>query len=175
MQKVMIIGCCGAGKSTFAKKLEKITNLPLIHLDHEYWNPGWVETEKSIWESRVSALSQRPKWIMDGNYGGTMDIRIPAADTIVLLKCSTLKCLYRVIKRTWKYHGRVRPDMVDGCKERFDFSFLHYVAVFNLTRMPALEKKLKSLHADKTLHICNNDAEVNALLEYFKNQKNLLP
>ena len=69
---------------------------------------------------------------MDGNYSGTMDVRIESAGTIIYLDYPTLKCFWRVVKRIVKYHGKVRPDMPQGCKEKFDFEFLQYVATFNV-------------------------------------------
>jgi len=60
------------------------------------------------------------------DYGRTMDIRIERADTIIYLDYSTLQCLWRITRRTWKYFGQERPDMHNECKERFDLDFYHY-------------------------------------------------
>lgn len=76
----MIIGCCGAGKSTLARKLHAVAGLELIHLDRQYWKSGWIETEPEEWGEKVAGLVAKPNWIIDGNYGGTMDIRIKRAD-----------------------------------------------------------------------------------------------
>jgi adenylate kinase family enzyme len=73
-QKIMIIGCCGAGKSTLTRKLHDKTKLPLVHLDELYWQSGWVEPATREWEQAVIKTSNNEAWIMDGNYGGTMDI-----------------------------------------------------------------------------------------------------
>jgi len=137
----MVIVCCGAGKSTFSKKLAKITNLDLIHLDQHFWKPNWEETEKEQWSKIVSELANKESWIIDGNYGGSMDIRIKHADTIIYLDYPTLKCLWRVTKRIIKYHGKERPDMPKGCKERFNLEFYHYVALYNFLRRKKLIKK----------------------------------
>ena len=102
MKKVLVIGCCGAGKSTFSRKLHNIINLELIHLDQYYHKPNWEEPEKREWEGIVNNLVQKLSWIMDGNYKGTFDIRFKEADTIIYLDYSTLKCLWRVIKRIIK-------------------------------------------------------------------------
>jgi len=111
MKRIMIIGCCGSGKSTIARKLQKIIDLPLYHLDQYYWKPNWTETPKEEWEPIVKDLASKEKWIIDGNYGGTMDLRFERADVIVYMDIPTIKCLVRVIGRIWKYHGEVRPDM----------------------------------------------------------------
>jgi adenylate kinase family enzyme len=120
-----------------------LKKIPLIHLDQEYWSGKWVPTPKDEWENKVKELIRRPSWIMDGNYGSTLELRIKEADTIIFLQYSTLKCLGRVFKRIWKYHGIARPDMPEECRERFNLSFLHYVAVFNLVRTPKLESQNK--------------------------------
>jgi len=60
MKRVMVIGCCGAGKSTFSRKLAEITKLETIHLDQYYWKPNWEETDKVEWKTIVTKLSNRP-------------------------------------------------------------------------------------------------------------------
>lgn len=85
MRKVLVIGSGGAGKTTFAKRLSKILNIEVIHLDALYWNPGWVETPELEWRKIVEGLIVRDSWIMDGNYSGTLDLRIKACDTVIIL------------------------------------------------------------------------------------------
>ena len=153
----MVIGCSGSGKSTFSRKIADIIEIPIYHLDKYYWKPNWTETKKSDWEKIVAKLAALPNWIIDGNYGGTMDIRIKEADTIIYLDRSSWTCLWRVIKRIYKYHGQVRPDMPEGCKERFDFDFLHYVAVYNITRRKWVQKKLAALANDKEVLVFKSD------------------
>jgi len=157
MQRILVLGCCGAGKSTFARALHERIGIPIIHLDREYWNPGWIETEKSAWEQKVATLTEQPRWIMDGNYGGSLPMRIPRADTIIYLDQSTTTCLWRITKRTLKYWRAERPDMVSGCKERFDLEFFHYVAVFNLTRRKNILQLIRSVQDQKTVHIFKTD------------------
>ena len=168
MKRILILGCCGAGKSTLARSLSDITGLDIIHLDQEYWNPGWVETSKDIWEEKVEELVKHDRWIMDGNYSGSLDIRLPRADTIIYLDRSTWTCLYRVIKRIWKYNGTVRPDMKEGCQERFNWDFLHYVAVFNHVTRKRVLNKIKKLGATKKMHIFKSDSEVQKFLDGVK-------
>ena len=161
----MIIGCSGAGKSTLAIKLHQLTQLPVFHLDQYYWKPNWVESTTSEWEPVMKQLAAKEAWIIDGNYGGTMNIRIKRADTIIYLDYSSFSCLWRITKRIFKYHGQARPDMTEGCEERFDWEFYHYVAVYNLTRRKQLLKKLSTLPAEKSIFILRNDREVEQFLE----------
>src|SRR5688572_4725457 len=96
MRRVLIIGSAGAGKSTLAQQLGAIVGLPVIHLDAHYWNAGWKETPQEEWKQRVAELLRRDAWIMDGNYGSTLRERVEAADTVILLDLSRVRCLYRV-------------------------------------------------------------------------------
>ncbi|PHI19453.1 hypothetical protein CEQ90_13105 [Lewinellaceae bacterium SD302] len=163
-QRILIIGCCGAGKSTFARKLAERTDLPIIHLDQEYWKPDWVETPKEEWAVKIKALAARDRWIMDGNYSGSMSVRIPRADVVFYLDYPTAKCLWRVVKRVSRYHGRNRPDMPPGCNERFDWGFFHYVATFNLTRKKLILQQLDRLGPAQKLHVFKNDTDAERYL-----------
>lgn len=168
MNRIMIIGCCGSGKSTISRELQKIIDLPLYHLDQYYWKPNWTETPKEEWKEIVTDFANKESWIIDGNYGGTMDLRFERADTIIYMDIPTIKCLGRVVNRVWKYHGKVRPDMPEGCKERFDFDFLHYVATYNLIRRKGLLKKLKMLETEKKIFMIKNDIDIEIFFEDLK-------
>ena len=168
MKRILILGCCGAGKSTLARSLSIHTGIDIIHLDQEYWNPNWVETPKDEWNKKVRILAAKERWIMDGNYSGSLDIRLPRADTIIYLDRSTLTCLWRVLKRIWKFKGKTRPDMVAGCPERFDWDFIHYVAVFNLVSRKRVIEKLKQLKTNQQLLFLSSDREIS---NYLKNIK----
>ena len=164
LQKILVIGCCGAGKSTFSKKLQSILNLELIHLDQYYHKPNWEETKQEEWEKIVNSLVQKPSWIMDGNYSGTMDVRIKSADTIIYLDYPTLKCFWRVIIRILKYHGVARSDMANGCKEQFDLEFLHFVATFNYKNRIGIINKLNLIKNKKKVYILKTDKQADKFL-----------
>lgn len=143
MKRVLVIGSSGAGKSTVAHQFAQDWQLPLIHLDKAYWQAGWVESEKELWREKVSQLVLAERWIMDGNFGGTMDLRMAKADLVIWLDYSRWICLWRVIKRTLKYYGKTRPDMPDGCAERFDWSFLVYIYDFPKKHRPRILNNLE--------------------------------
>jgi len=175
MQKVLVIGCCGAGKSTFSKKLQAILNVELIHLDQYYHKPNWEEPAKEQWEGIVNNLVQKPSWVMDGNYKGTFDVRFKEADTIIYLDYSTIKCFWRVIKRIFKYHGTVRPDMPKGCEERFDLEFLHYVVTFNFKNRKAILERLNSVKEHKKAYVFKTDKDAGLFLLKNRNSRTGLP
>lgn len=159
MKRVLILGCCGAGKSTFARELSRHTNLPIIHLDQHYFDPNWKEKGKDSWYQIVTNLAQQNEWIMDGNYSSSLSIRLPYADSIVYLDNGTISNLYRVVKRIIKYYGRERPDAATGCKERFDMEFLHYVLVFNKVRKPAILRMINQYQDKKEVAIIRTNDE----------------
>lgn len=168
MQRIMILGCSGSGKSTLAKKIHQITQLPLIHLDVHFWKPNWVESTDEEWRATVNELAARDQWVMDGNYSGTWDVRIPRADTLIFLDKPTYVCLYRVIKRMFQYRGKVRSDMREGCNERWDWEFIHYVLVFRLTRRKKHLKRLNAIKGDKQVFIFKTDKEIDDFLNHIK-------
>lgn len=168
MQRVMVIGPCGAGKSTLARKLHELTGLELLPLDQFYWKPGWTETPKEEWNVKVKELAARPSWIIDGNYGSSLDIRLAKADTVIFLDYPTFRCLRRVVYRILKYYNKKRPDMAEGCKERFSLSFLHYVLVFRLTRRSGILKKIEKYKDQLKIHVFENDKQVDRFLVSIK-------
>ena len=164
MEKVLVIGCCGAGKSTFSKKLEKILKLPLIHLDKYYHKPNWEEPEKDEWEQVLRKLVKQKRWIMDGNYADSFDIRFPLADTIIYLDYPSIKCCLRVIKRNITDFRKKRSDIADGCKERFDLFFLKFVLTFNYKNRENIYNRLENIKTTKEVIILKNDKEADLFL-----------
>ena len=130
MERVLVIGSPGAGKSTFAADIARVTGLPLVHLDRHYWRAGWVEPDKEEWAAQVQALAAQPRWVMDGNYGGTLPLRLARADTVVWMDFPVWLCLVRIVRRALRYRGKVRPDMAEGCPEKMDWEFFSYTARF---------------------------------------------
>lgn len=143
MKRVLLIGCSGSGKTTLSRAIAGQTGLPAVSLDAHYFGPGWKEPPVAVWRERVAQLAAADTWLMDGNYSGTFDLRMPRADTIIFVDQPTWRCIWRVVKRTLRYYGRVRPGAAPGCTERFDAHFLHYVMSYNRTRRPGILNKLE--------------------------------
>lgn len=127
----MIIGCCGSGKTTLAKKLSNKLNLPLIHLDKLNWRDNWKNISKEEFDELLWAEVVKPTWIIDGNYERTIPLRLKYCDTVIYMDYSRISCLYGVIKRVVMGYGKSRPDMGGYCPERFDFDFIKFVSNFN--------------------------------------------
>ena len=125
--RVLVVGSGGAGKTTVARALAARTGLPLIHLDACYWRPNWEPTPADAWRAKVRELAARSRWVMDGNYSSTLDLRLPVADTIVFLDLPRRVTLRRVLARRLRWHGRVRPEMPEGCEERISLDFVRWL------------------------------------------------
>ncbi len=136
--RILIIGCSGAGKSTLARDLAARTALPLVHLDHEYWLPGWDQPPREVWRTKVAALVAGDAWVMDGNYENTFDLRMPRAEMIVFLDLPRSTCLRGILWRPLRYWGKQRPDMGPGCIERYDWPFVKYVWNFGTRQRPKI-------------------------------------
>lgn len=143
MQRVLVLGAPGSGKSTLAAALARRTGLPLIHLDRHYWRPGWVEPDKETWARQVETLAAADRWVMDGNYGGTLASRLSRAETVIWLDLPTSVCLWRIARRALLHHGRVRPDMAEGCPERLRLEFILHVLRFRFHSRRRIVRKLE--------------------------------
>jgi adenylate kinase family enzyme len=138
MRRVLVIGISGAGKSVFTRALAAKTGLPVIHLDTEFWQPGWKITPREEWRAKVAGLVERNAWIMDGNYGASLDLRLPRADTVVWFDYPRHVCMRRALWRVVTTYGRVRDDLAAGCPEQFDSEFLRYIWDFNDKSRPQI-------------------------------------
>lgn len=168
MNKVLVLGGCGSGKTTFSEQLSELTSLPIIHLDQHFFAPGWKEPKTEDWEKKVGQLCQQEQWIMDGNYGGTLDIRLGHADTVIYLDNGTASNLYRVIKRLIKYYGKIRPNMALGCEERFDLEFIFYVFHFNRVKKPSILRRVEKYIQTDRFYMLKNDRDK---IKFLKNYK----
>ena len=111
--RIILIGCMGSGKSWLSKRIAEITGYPLFHLDVEHWKPGWVMSSKEEKIARQQEIISGEKWIIDGTYGSTMEIRFAAADLIIYLEINRFVCIWSAAKRT----GKKRSDLPDYLEE----------------------------------------------------------
>ena len=152
MERVMIIGCGGAGKSTLARQLGEKLNLPVVHLDRLYWKPGWVQESREEFDRKLAQELGKATWILDGNFNRTMPQRMAKCDTVIYLDFPRLTCLLGVMKRILTTYGKVRPDMGDGCPERFDLEFLQWVWNYNKNNREKIYQLLdEATHAQEII------------------------
>jgi len=143
MKRVLIIGSGGSGKSTLARRLGAAAGIEVIHLDKLHWLPGWAEPDKESWRQTVAEILKGDSWIIDGNYSGTVEMRMEAADTVIFLDLPRAVCVWRIFKRVARYHNTNRPDMAVGCNERFDLKFLKWIWDYPARTKPKVESLLK--------------------------------
>ncbi|HQZ97180.1 MAG TPA: DNA topology modulation protein [Pyrinomonadaceae bacterium] len=169
MKKIIVIGSGGAGKSTFSRRLGDALGIPVIHLDQLYWRPNWDKMPKPDWEATVAELVKGHSWIMDGNFGGTREMRMRAADTIIFLDVPRRICLYRAIKRALKYRGTNRPDMAEGCNEKLDLEFIGWVWNYPGRARKRIIDEMKEF-PDKRFVTLRSSSEIDLFFERIKNQ-----
>src|SRR5687767_13223841 len=136
MRRILVIGSGGAGKSTLARDMGERLRLPVVHLDRLYWRAGWTKPSADEWTRQVAELIGGDAWVMDGNYSGTLDLRIPAADTIVFLDLPRIVCLWRVLRRRLAFRGRTRPEMHPDCPERITWEFIDWIWTYPTRSRP---------------------------------------
>lgn len=143
IKKIVIFGCPGSGKTTLARKLSEITQLPIIHVDKEYWLPGWVKPPRPEWLEKLSAFTARKEWIFEGTFSTTLNAVIDCADLVVFTDRSTGICLWRCLTRKPN-----RQEIPTGCNDnfinRFSFQFLYWVLRFNRQKRPSLMELIKN-------------------------------
>lgn len=141
MRRVAIAGPGGAGKSTFARQLGERTGLPVIHLDHHYWQPGWVGSPQDVWRDTQARLLTGDSWIVDGNYGGTFEDRFARADTVIIVVRRPSACVASAMWRTTKNHGKA--VQAAGCPERYQLDFYRWIWNYPRDSRPRLDAALQ--------------------------------
>src|SRR5437667_11281349 len=154
MKRVLVIGSGGTGKTTVARRLAQRTGLPLIHLDLLYWRPGWQPTPGDEWQQTVGRLVAGEEWIIDGNYGGTLDLRLTACDTVVFLDLPRLLCLWRVLVRQLRYFGRERPKLPEGGSARLSLVSPVWIWTYPPRRLRALVDVVPGLGRAERVRLC---------------------
>ena len=139
MKKVIIIGCPGSGKSTFGRKLKSITDLPLYHLDMMYWNKDKTTVSKEIFIERLKKTMNNSKWIIDGNYGSSMEMRLKECDTVFFLDYPTEVCIEGIETRK----GKPRSDMPWIENDNTDDDFISFINNYNSESRPEVIKLLE--------------------------------
>jgi adenylate kinase family enzyme len=139
MRRVVILGCSGAGKSTFARELGAKIGAPVVYLDALFWRPGWTEPTAAEFRAKVAAAVAGDAWVTDGNYvSRTYDLRLPRADAVIYLDQPRWLCLVRVFRRWLFAFGRTRPDMAEGCFENMNWDFFLWTWNFERKSKPRI-------------------------------------
>ena len=158
MQRIIVIGCPGSGKSTVSRALHNKTGIPLYYLDMMYWNADKTTVEKSVFLERLSAVLEKDEWIIDGNYGSTMELRMAACDTVIFLDYPLEVCLDGIKER----RGKPRSDM-PWIETEEDAEFIEFIKNYNEQQKPKV-LELFEKYGDKDIIIFKSREEADAFL-----------
>lgn len=132
MERILVIGCPGAGKTTLSRQLGEKLDFPVIHLDKIFWSPGnWEHLDDGAFDEALEKELERHQWIIEGNYNRTLLLRLQYCDTVIWLDYSRFVCMAGWFKRMLTNWGKVRPDMAPGCVERYEREFAGFIWNFN--------------------------------------------
>ncbi len=164
MQRILILGPGGAGKSTLAASLARKLDIPVIHLDQHHWQPGWVNMDENAWNTKVAVLAAGRSWVMDGNYADTLGLRLSIVDLVIVLDTNRFKSIWRAFTRVLGSYGRTRPDMAPDCPERFDREFFVWLWNFPRDTQPEIDAAIEKYVSPQKVVRLKSDAQIAAFL-----------
>ena len=164
MERVLVIGSNGAGKTTFSEKLSQKTGLPLVHIDKIYWRGCWEVTPRDTFETAVLAEAKKERWIIEGNNIRSLSQRLPYADTVFWFEFPPVVCTLHIIKRAIKYRNKARPDMPDQCINKLGVRFLRDAWRFNRKNRLTIQSLLEEA-GDITMVRFTNRRQVRSYLQ----------
>ena len=160
MNRIIVIGPSGAGKSIFSEKLQKVLNIPLYHLDIIFWNEDKTHISKEAFDNNLKEILKGDKWIIDGDYSRTYEMRMDACDTIIFLNYSLEVCLKGAESRI----GKKRKDL-PWIENEFDPEFREWIINWFKNNLDNVKSLLERYKNNKDVIIFNNRDEANSYLE----------
>lgn len=157
-KKVLVLGCSGSGKSTFARKLHELTGLPLTHLDNIWWKTDRTHILRDEFDKALEQILQGNEWIIDGDYSRTYEVRIRACEAVVFLDFSEEQCMNGIIERV----GKERPD-IPWIENSLDPELVMLVKKYRAENRPLLYD-LFNKYSDKQIIIFKSRVQANEWL-----------
>lgn len=159
MQKILVIGCPGSGKSTFARKLRDVTGLPLYPLDLWWHRPDGTHVSRECFDEKLKAVLKTDRFILDGNYQRTLKLRLSACDTVFFFRLPVEVCLKGAMARI----GKKREDL-PWVETELDEEFRQQILSFPEKELPAIEESLSHCREGQTIITFSSHAEADAYL-----------
>lgn len=160
-QKAIVIGCPGAGKSTFARKLRDATGLPLYYLDMLWHKPDRTTVSRDTFDAALAEILKTDAWIIDGNYQRTLERRLEACDAVFFLDYPVEVCLAGAAARV----GQEREEM-PWVEETFDEEFRQFILDFHRSTQPEIARLLDARGVDREVVVFHSREEAE---RYFEN------
>lgn len=165
MLKVIIVGCPGSGKSTFAKKLSNAINITLYHLDIIKWKEDKTTISKEEFDEKLKEILKKDKWIIDGNYQRTLEMRLKECDTMFLLDFPLEECILGAKSRI----GVKRSDL-PWIEESLDEEFKQFIIDFPKKKLPKIYELIEKYKMNKNIIIFKTREEIDQYLEMLKSK-----
>ncbi|MGH3929553.1 MAG: DNA topology modulation protein FlaR [Pseudonocardiaceae bacterium] len=140
MDRIAIIGCGGSGKTYLANRLAALLNLPLTHLDGVYYDADWKPLPQEEFAAIQHDLVSAPRWLIEGNYAGTLPIRLAMADTVIFLDLPAVTCLIGIARRRWRYRGGQHAQ--EGVYDHLTWNFVRYIWGYRKSMRPRVQQAL---------------------------------
>ncbi len=158
-KRILVLGCPGSDKSTFALRLQTETRLPLVHLDALWWLPDRTHISREEFDRRLASVITSGQWIIEGDYSRTYEVRIAACDTVIFLDPDEEECMRGILSRI----GKKRPDM-PWTEDRPDPELAESVRNYRSQKRPVLMSLFKK-YPEKQVFIFKSRAQSDAWLE----------
>lgn len=167
MDRIVIFGFSGSGKSTLARKMGEILGIEPTHMDALHWLPNWVESDTEHKVKLLTPVLERERWIVDGAYRKVLwKERLDLCDTAIFLDVNRFSCFYQAWKRSRVYKGKTRPDMGEGCTEKFDWEFAKWVFFDGRKKRKKILGEIKYLQNNgKEIYILKSRKDINKFLK----------
>ncbi|WP_409493974.1 DNA topology modulation protein FlaR [Amycolatopsis sp. cmx-11-12] len=168
MDRIAIIGCGGSGKTYLANQLATTLNLPLTHLDSVYYDADWNPLPQDEFAALQRALVDKPRWLLEGNYAGTLPVRLAAADVVIFLDLPAITCLTGILQRRWRYRGGQHAK--DGVYDRITWDFVRYIWGYRKTMRPKVRQLLGEHGSHVALITLTSRRQAARFLAYVKTE-----
>ena len=166
MNKVIVIDCPGSGKTTFAEKLNKCTGMPLYYLDTIWHKPDKTHISREEFDEKITEIFKTDKWIIDGNYKRTIEMRLKECDTVFLFDLPTDVCIQGAIERI----GKGRYDM-PWIETEFDPEFRKFIEKFPIDTLPYIYELIERYKDSKQIIIFKSRQEADAFIERYEEKR----